>query len=70
MTPAEKSELGVRLIRMQSLLRATVEACDAQGELCRQMGEEGLAFASFMVGESISVFCDTVTKFVDSALDS
>ena len=69
MTSDEKLDIAERLLRMQSMLRDVVDACNAHAEICKTLGEPGLAFASFMVGESISVFSKAVLRYSKNALD-
>lgn len=68
-TPDEKLDIAERLLRMQSMLRDVVDACNAHAEICKTLGEPGLAFASFMVGESISAFSKAVVRYSKTALD-
>lgn len=69
MTPDEKLDIAERLLRMQSMLRDVVDSCNAHAEACKAIGEPGLAFASFMVGESISAFSKAVVLYSKTALD-
>lgn len=54
---------------MQGMLRDVMDACYQHAELCKSLGEPGLAFASFMVGESIGAFSKAVVRYTETALD-
>lgn len=69
-TNDEKIDIAQRLLRMQSMLRDVCDACRQHGELCKTLDQPGLAFASFMVGESIAAFSKEVVRYTDAALDS
>jgi hypothetical protein len=69
-TPDEKLDIAERLMRMQSMLRDVCDACRQHGELCKSIDQPGLAFASFMVGESIAAFSREVGRYTENALDS
>ena len=69
MTDDEKLDVAARLLRMQGMLRDVMDACYQHGELCKSLGEPGLAFASFMVGESIGAFSKAVVRYTETALD-
>jgi hypothetical protein len=69
-TDDEKLDIAERLLRMQSMLRDVCDACRQHGELCKALDEPALAFASFMVGESIASFSREVVRYTETALDS
>ena len=54
---------------MQGSLRAVMEAAEMQGRICDAAGESGLAFAVFMVKESIAVYSQQLNVFVTEYLE-
>lgn len=63
-------DIQARLLRMKAMLDEVCEACRQHGEMCKALDEPGLAFASFMVGESIAAFSREVIRYTQDALDS
>ena len=64
MTPSEKADIMRRLMVMQDTLRTLMDAADAQGYLCDSAGAKGLAFAIYMMRESLSVYSAELDKWV------
>jgi hypothetical protein len=56
-------DIVVRLLAMQRTLRTVVQACNAAAAACDSSGEKGLAFATYMVGESLSVWNEAIERY-------
>lgn len=69
MTDDEKADVARRLVAMQGSLRAVMEAAEVQGRICDAAGESGLAFAVYMVKESIGAYSKQLNVFVTEYLE-
>lgn len=63
------TNLLARLIAMQHTLRTVVESCNAAAAACDAEGAKGLAAATYMVGESISVFSSALNDYILKGVD-
>ena len=64
MTNDEKYDVLQRMLQMQHGLRTVAEAAEIQGKLAQETGAEGLAFAVYMLRESILVYSKELSKWV------
>lgn len=64
MTDNEKYDVLQRMLQMQHGLRTVAEAAEAQGRLAKETGAEGLAFAVYMLRESILIYSKELSKWV------
>ena len=62
----EKYETLQRMLEMQHALRSVAEAAEMQAELAKATGADGLAFATFMMRESLLVYSKELSKFVSA----
>jgi hypothetical protein len=63
-TNDEKYDVLQRMLQMQHGLRTVAEAAEIQGKLAQETGAEGLAFAVYMLRESILVYSKELSKWV------
>jgi len=63
-TDNEKYDVLQRMLQMQHGLRTVAEAAEAQGRLAKETGAEGLAFAVYMLRESILIYSKELSKWV------
>lgn len=68
MNQAEREALAVRLIAMNRAMRALREEIDIAAELAKAVGALDLAFATFHLSESISVYTVALNNFMVSEL--
>lgn len=68
MDDTNRVEIARRLMAMQGSLRAVMEAAEMQGRICDAAGESGLAFAVFMLKESIAAYSKQLGIFVTEYL--
>lgn len=66
---ADRIEIARRLMAMQASLRAFMEAAEMQGQICDAAGESGLAFAVYMLKESIGAYSKQLNVFVTEYLE-
>lgn len=64
MTADERSDLAMRLISMQGLLKDLAESAAAQATLCREVQASGLAMSAWMLEEAIRAYSKALTKWV------
>ena len=64
MTPKERKHFASRLVAMQQTLRTVFEACEAQADLCREVGASRLAFSVHMVRESLIGYSKELNVYV------
>ena len=68
MDDLDRVEIARRLMAMQGSLRAVMDAAEVQGQICDAAGESGLAFAVFMLKESIAAYSKQLGIFVTEYL--
>lgn len=64
MNQAERKDIAARLISQQKTLRDVFEACAAQAQACDSVGAKRLAFACYMVRESLITYSKELNTFV------
>lgn len=64
MNAAERNAVANRLIEQQKVLRNVFEACEAQAEMCKDVGASRMAFACYMVRESLITYAKELNTFV------
>ena len=64
MNSEERNHVANRLIAMQQTLRTVFEACEAQAAMCDEVGAKRLAFAVYMVRESLITYSKELNTFV------
>jgi hypothetical protein len=69
MDKAERLDIARRLMAMQASLRAVMEVAELQGQVCDAAGESGLAFAVYMLKESIGAYSKQLNVFVTEYLE-
>lgn len=69
MDKAERLDIARRLMAMQASLRAVMEVAELQGQICDAAGESGLAFAVYMLKESIGAYSKQLNVFVSEYLE-
>ena len=69
MTADEKAEIVRRLLVMQHSLRNVVDAAERQGEFCDAAGAKGLAFAVYMLRESVAAYSVALNTWVTKFLE-
>lgn len=69
MTPDEKADILRRLLVMTQALRQVSEAAEAHAAFAHEAGAEGLAIATYMLGESIKVFSKELAKFTTKYIE-
>jgi hypothetical protein len=69
MDKAERLDIARRLMAMQASLRAVMEVAELQGQVCDAAGESGLAFAVYMLKESIGAYSKQLNVFVSEYLE-
>lgn len=62
---AQRAEIVRRLMAMQSSLRNVIDAAEMQGRICDAAGESGLAFAVYMLRESLAAYSKQLSVFVE-----
>jgi hypothetical protein len=60
----EKMTLLRKLLDMQHSLRTVVEAAEVQAALAKSTGDEGFAFAIYMLRESLMIYSKELSKYV------
>jgi hypothetical protein len=68
-TPSERADILQRLLVMMQTLRTVANLAEANGKIAREAGAEGLALATFMLGESIQVFSKELARFTTGFLN-
>lgn len=63
MTADEKAEILRRLLTMTQTLRQVSESAEAHAAIAHEAGADGLAVATYLLGESIKVFSKELAKF-------
>jgi hypothetical protein len=61
---ADRNEVTASLIAQQKVLRDVFESCEAQGQMCDSVGAKRLAFACYMVRESLITYSKELNTFV------
>jgi hypothetical protein len=69
MDKAERLDIARRLMAMQASLRTVMEVAELQGQVCDAAGESGLAFAVYMLQESIGAYSKQLNVFVTEYLE-
>jgi hypothetical protein len=64
MTSSERNDIAERLITQQKVLRTVFESCEAQADMCDDVGAKRLAFAIHMVRESLIGYAKELNTFV------
>ena len=64
MDEEERMAVLRRLLEQQHALRSVVEAASLQAELAKEAKADALAFAIFMLRESLKVYSKELSKFV------
>jgi hypothetical protein len=54
---------------MMQTLRTVSDLAEANGKIAREAGAEGLALATYMLGESIQVFSKELARFTTGFLN-
>ncbi len=68
-TPEERTDILQRLLVMMKTLRTVSDLAEANGKIAREAGADGLAMATFMLGESIQVFSKELARFTTGFLN-
>jgi hypothetical protein len=69
MDKAERLDIARRLMAMQASLRTVMEVAELQGQVCDAAGESGMAFAVYMLKESIGAYSKQLNVFVSEYLE-
>lgn len=60
----ERTALLRKLLDMQHSLRNVVEAAEMQADLAKSTGDDGFAFAIYMLRESLMIYSRELSKYV------
>lgn len=64
MTPEERQSLAVSLFEMNRTMRDLKERMDVAADIAKQFGATELAFATYHLSDSISVYTSAMNRFV------
>lgn len=68
MTPEDKADAIRRLLAVENSVRSLADASEATAEAARESGATGLAFALFMVRESVLIYGKEAAKWTKKTL--
>lgn len=64
LTPSERVDLAVRLFNMNAAMRDLRENVDQAASLAKSVDANDLAFATYLLSESIGTYMDAVNRYV------
>lgn len=68
MTPEERTATALRLFEMNKSMSALRIHIDAAAEIAKETGASDLAFATYLLSESIAVYQGTLNRYVTGEL--